>query len=89
MRDAPLLQRNCLLDRSVARLAALGAMLLATAPAPSLAQTSASFPVGMRQLEYLADGNSHLALAIFYPTTVRARSAARFVMPFFTGLKLY
>jgi predicted dienelactone hydrolase len=72
-----------------ARIAALSAALLATAPAASWAQTSASFPVGLRQLEYVADGQRHLAVSMFYPATVRARSAARFVMPFFTGLELY
>jgi predicted dienelactone hydrolase len=72
-----------------ARIAALSAALLATASAPNLAQTNASFPVGLRQLEYVADGQRHLAVSMFYPATVRARSAARFVMPFFTGLELY
>src|SRR5262249_35498303 len=79
MRDAPLLHRNCLLDRSVARLAAHCAMLLATAPAASWAQTSASFPVGLRQLEYVADGQRHLAVSMFYPATVRARWFAEFL----------
>jgi predicted dienelactone hydrolase len=72
-----------------ARIAALSAALLATAPAASWAQTSASFPVGLRQLEYVADGQRHLAVSMFYPAAVGARSGARFVMPFFTGLELY
>jgi predicted dienelactone hydrolase len=89
MRDAPLLHRSCRFDSPVARLAALCASLVALAPAATFAQTSAPFPVGLKQLDYLADGNRHLALTMFYPAAVRERSAARFVMPFFTNLELY
>jgi predicted dienelactone hydrolase len=89
MRDVPLLRRNCRFDSPVARLAALGATLVALAPAATFAQTNAPSPVGLKQLEYLAEGNRHLALTMFYPAAVRERSAARFVMPFFTNLELY
>jgi len=89
MRDVPLLRRNCGFDSPVARLAALGATLVALAPAATFAQTNAPSPVGLKQLEYLAEGNRHLALTMFYPAAVRDRSAARFVMPFFTNLELY
>src|SRR6266478_2786110 len=88
MRDVPLLRRNCGFDSPVARLAALGATLVALAPAATFAQTNAPSPVGLKQLEYLAEGNRHLALTMFYPAAVRDRSAARFVMPFFTNLEL-
>src|SRR5260221_5554981 len=89
MRDAPLLHRSCRFDSPVARPAALCTSLAALAPAATFAQTSAPFPVGLKQLDYLADGNRHLALTMFYPAAVRERSAARFVMPFFTNLELY
>src|SRR5258706_15288069 len=89
MRDVPLLRRNCGFDSPVARLAALGATLVALAPAATFAQPTAPSPVGLKQLEYLAEGNRHLALTMFYPAAVRDRSAARFVMPFFTNLELY
>jgi predicted dienelactone hydrolase len=90
MRDAPLLRRNFrILADCRAPAAALCAMLLALAPVASFAQSSASSPVGLQQLEYLAESNRHLPLAMFYPAAVRERSAARFVMPFFTNLELY
>ena len=89
MRDVTLLHRNFVFDSTLARLAALCTTLVALAPAASFAQTSAPSPVGLKQIDYLADGNRHLALTMFYPAAVRERSAARFVMPFFTNLELY
>ena len=92
MRDVPALGRNFLLlgyRRWAAARLAMSAALLAAASAASLAQTSAAFPVGMQQLDYVADGNRHLAVTMFYPAAVRERAAARFVMPFFSNLELY
>jgi predicted dienelactone hydrolase len=70
----------------------LFATLLAASPAATLAQGThpASFPVGMRQLEYIDphEGGRHLALAVFYPA-IGSPAAARFVMPFFANLDLY
>jgi len=81
-----------LLFTAAARHVALFATLLAAAPAATLAQGmhAASFPVGMRQLEYIdaLRGNRHLALTVFYPA-VGSPAAARFVMPFFANLNLY
>src|SRR5262249_57388380 len=61
-------------------------------PAATLAQgtPAASFPVGMRQVEYMdaQEGGRHLALTVFYPAT-GSRAGARFVMPFFANLDLY
>ena len=71
---------------AAARYTALFATLLAASPAATLAQgtRTASFPVGMRQLEYIDphEGGRHLALTVFYPT-IGSPAAARFVMPFF------
>jgi predicted dienelactone hydrolase len=81
----------CRRGTAAARYAALFAMLLAASPAATLAQGThaASFPAGMRQLEFIdaQDGGRHLALTVFYPALGRA--AARFVMPFFANLDLY
>jgi predicted dienelactone hydrolase len=78
---------------ATARLAILCATLLAAAPTASLAQgiSSASWPVGMRQLEYVDphERGRHLALTVFYPAAVRDPSSARFTMPFFGNLNLY
>jgi predicted dienelactone hydrolase len=77
---------------ATARHTVLFAMLLAAAPAATLAQDThaASFPVGMRQLEYIDahGGGRHLALTVFYPA-IGSPAAARFVMPFFANLTLY
>ena len=68
------------------------ATLLAASPTATLAQgtNAASFPVGMRQLEYIDahEGGRHLALTVFYPA-IGSPAAARFVMPFFANLDLY
>src|SRR6266403_3743644 len=66
-------RKSLLLARgaAAARHAALSATLLAAFPAATLAQGThaASFPVGMRQLEYIDshEGSRHLALTVFYP----------------------
>ena len=77
---------------AAARYTALFATLLAASPAATLAQgtRTASFPVGMRQLEYIDphEGGRHLAVTVFYPT-IGSPAAARFVMPFFANLDLY
>jgi predicted dienelactone hydrolase len=77
---------------AAARHTVLFAMLLAASPAATLAQGTrdASFPVGMRQIEYIDahGGGRHLALTVFYPA-VGSPAAARFVMPFFANLTLY
>jgi len=77
---------------AAARHTALFATLLAASPAATLAQGThaASFPVGMRQLEYIDanEGGRHLALTVFYPA-VGSPAAPRFVMPFFANLNLY
>src|SRR5262249_40158209 len=77
---------------AAARHRALFAALLAAAPAARRAQATpaASFPVGMRQVEYMdaQEGGRHLALTVFYPAT-GSRAGARFVMPFFANLDLY
>src|SRR5438874_7049907 len=92
MRDVPALGRNFLLLAygrwATARLA-MSAALLAASPAATLAQTSTAFPVGMQQLEYVAEANRHLAVIMFYPAAVREPATARFVMPFFSNLELY
>jgi predicted dienelactone hydrolase len=94
--DAPRFIRKSLLfarrGAAVARHTALFAALLAASPAATLAQGihAASFPVGMRQLEYVDahEGGRHLALTVFYPA-VGSPAAARFVMPFFANLDLF
>ena len=77
---------------AAARHTALFATLLAASPAATLAQGThaASFPVGMRQLEYIDahEGGRHLAVTVFYPA-VGSPAGARFVMPFFANLNLY
>ena len=77
---------------AAARHTALFATLLAASAAATLAQAThaASFPVGMRQLEYVDphEGGRHLALTVFYPA-IGSPAAARFVMPFFANLDLY
>ena len=72
----------------------LCATLLPASPAATLAQSpqgGASFPVGIRELEYIDphEGGRHLTLSVFYPAAIRERPAAPFVMPFFTKLNLY
>ena len=76
------------------RVAALTCALLAASTAATLAQGtqgSATFPVGIRELDYIDphEGGRHLALKLFYPAAIRERSAPPFVMPFFTNLNLY
>jgi len=74
-----------------ARGATLACALLAASPAATLAQGSATFPVGIRELDYVdphEDGR-HLTLRVFYPAAMRERSATPFVLPFFTKLNLY
>ena len=77
------------------RVAALACALLAASPAATLAQgtqgSSATFPVGIRELDYIDphEGGRHLALRLFYPAAIRERSAPPFVIPFFTNLNLY
>lgn len=77
-----------------ARRAALCATLLAASPATTLAQGpqgGATFPVGIREVEYIDphEGSRHLTLSVFYPAAIRERPAAPFAMPFFTKLNLY
>jgi Platelet-activating factor acetylhydrolase, isoform II len=72
----------------------LCATLLAASPAATLAQGTqggATFPVGIRELEYIDphEGGRHLTQSVFYPAAIRERPAAPFVMPFFTKLNLY
>jgi len=77
MRDVPALRRNFLLlayRRWAAARLAMSAALLAAAHTATSAQTSAAFPVGMQQLDYVADGNRHLAVTMFYPAAVRERA---------------
>ena len=77
-----------------ARSATLACALLAAFPAATLAQGpqgAATFPVGIRELDYVdphEDGR-HLTLRVFYPAAMRERSATPFVLPFFTQLNLY
>src|SRR5262245_21143489 len=76
------------------RVAALACALLAASPAATLAQGtqgSATFPVGIRELDYIDphEGGRHLTLRVFYPAAIRERSATPFAMPFFTKLDLY
>ena len=77
-----------------ARGAMLACALLAASPAATLAQGtqgSATFPVGIRELDYVDphEGGRHLTLRVFYPAAIRERSATPFVLPFFTKLNLY
>jgi predicted dienelactone hydrolase len=53
------------------------------------ADTTARYPVGMKQMEYVdpADGR-HLAFALFYPAAPPDSSAAPYHMQFFTNLHL-
>jgi predicted dienelactone hydrolase len=77
---------------AAARHTALSATLLAASATAAQAQGThaASFPVGMRQLEYIdsREGSRHLALTVFYPA-VGSAAALQFVMPFFANLNLY
>lgn len=54
-------------------------------------QPTATYPVGMKQLEYVdaAEGNRHLALTLFYPAVLPGSSAVPLCMPFYTNLHLY
>src|SRR6516164_5376127 len=74
--------------------AALACALVTAWPAATLAQGThdgATFPVGIRELEYIDphEGGRHLTLNVFYPAAIRERPAPAFVMPFFTKLNLY
>jgi predicted dienelactone hydrolase len=76
------------------RIAALSGALLAAWPAATLAQAvspGGTYPVGIRQLEYvdLDLRSRHLALAVFYPAVLGDRSTTLFVMPFFNNRQLY
>ncbi|MGH6912959.1 MAG: hypothetical protein ACREH3_04550 [Geminicoccales bacterium] len=71
-------------------------MLLAAAPTATFAQVmpaGATYPVGIRQIEFVdaAGGDRVLALALwmFYPAVVDEAAATPFVMPFFANLQLY
>ncbi|MGD9615842.1 MAG: alpha/beta hydrolase family protein [Alphaproteobacteria bacterium] len=60
----------------------------------ALAQTAlpaASYPVGMKQMEYTdpAEGGRHLAFALFYPAASIDKAATPYKMTFFTNLHLY
>jgi len=64
-----------------ARGATLACALLAASPAATLAQGtqgSATFPVGIRELDYIDphEGGRHLTLRMFYPAAVRDRGDA-------------
>ena len=77
-----------------ARGATLACALLAVSPAATLAQGpqgAATFPVGIKELDYVDphEGGRHLTLRVFYPAAIRERSATPFVLPFFTKLNLY
>jgi predicted dienelactone hydrolase len=95
---APIVKRNFLrLVRRravVARIAAVVCALLTAWPAATLAQGArggTTFPVGIKQLDYIDshEGGRHLTLAVFYPAVIRERSATPFAMPFFTNLNLF
>ncbi|HEX4828860.1 MAG TPA: hypothetical protein VFV12_11565, partial [Xanthobacteraceae bacterium] len=63
--------------------AALCCTLLAASPVATLAQGTqggATFPVGIRELEYVDphEGGRHLTLSVFYPAAIRERPAAPF-----------
>jgi predicted dienelactone hydrolase len=77
-----------------ARGATFACALLAASPAATLAQGTqgaATFPVGVKELDYVDphEGGRYLTLRTFYPAAIRERSAAPFVLPFFTKLNLY
>ena len=77
-----------------ARGATLACALLAVSPAATLAQGlqgAATFPVGIRELDYVDshEGGRHLTLRVFYPAAIRERFATPFVLPFFAKLNLY
>jgi predicted dienelactone hydrolase len=96
--DVPGLIRKLLPPVRRRAVAARGAMLacalLAASPAATLAQGpqgAATFPVGIRELDYVdphEDGR-HLTLRVFYPAAIRERSVTPVVLPFFTKLNLY
>ena len=80
--------------RRRARGVTLACALLAASPTATLAQGtqgSATFPVGIRELDCVDphEGGRHLTLRVFYPAAIRERSATPFVLPFFTKLNLY
>jgi predicted dienelactone hydrolase len=58
--------------------------------AEDAAKGGGSYPVGMKQMEYVdpADGR-HLAFTLFYPAALADNSAAEYRMPFFANLHLY
>jgi predicted dienelactone hydrolase len=95
---SPIVKRNFLrLVRRrafVARIAVVACALLTAWPAATLAQGAqggTTFPVGIKQLDYIDshEGGRHLTLAVFYPAVIRERSATPFAMPFFTNLNLF
>src|SRR5262249_2892440 len=74
--------------------AALACALLAGSPAAPLAQSThdgATFPVGLREVDYIARQGAgwHRPRSVFYPAAIRERPATAFAMPFFTKLNLY
>jgi len=75
-----------------ARGATLACALLAASPAATLAQGpqgAATFPVGIRELDYVdphEDGR-HLTLRVFYPAAMRERSATPFVAQSLQGCR--
>src|SRR5262249_12225581 len=76
------------------RRVALCCMLLAVSPAATLAQDTqggASFPVGIREIEYIGppEGGRPRAPDVVYPAPILGRPAPPFAMPFFTKLNLY
>src|SRR6476660_8871696 len=96
--SAPIFVRNILPPGrrrpAAARVATLACALLAASPPATLAQGTqgaATFPVGVKELDYVDphEGGRHLTLRVFYPAAIRERSAAPFVLPFFTKLNLY
>jgi predicted dienelactone hydrolase len=102
MHRAPSTSATCirnflfLLDRRpvALRVAALLCALLTAWPAATLAQgtqPSATYPVGLKQLEYIDphQGGRRLALTVFYPAVIGDRPATAFIMPFFLNLHVY
>src|SRR5258708_33394041 len=88
---SPIVKRNFLrLVRRrafVARIAVVACALLTAWPAATLAQGAqggTTFPVGIKQLDYIDshEGGRHLALAGVYPAVVPGRSAAPPCLPF-------
>src|SRR5262249_56542540 len=76
-----------------ARGATLACALLAASPAATLAQGTqgaVTFPVGIRELDYVDPHESgrHLTPRVFFPTAIRQRPAPAIVIPLFATLHL-